>query len=166
MDFKDPDFLWATLDIAIWSDIECGLAITAGSLATLRPLYRSLALTLGFATTADMDPSKPTGLKSPGWTPSSPNRKKFGLTSTLFRTERGTVLDKDEEYGMGDMPPVRLRDDLYDGGAAPSERTEKGFNAWDIQVGSSMDEEALIAGKITMQKRISQLSERRASGKQ
>ncbi|GME35789.1 hypothetical protein GTA08_BOTSDO09632 [Neofusicoccum parvum] len=39
-DFKDPDFLYATVDIAIWSDVEEGLAITAGSLACLRPLFR------------------------------------------------------------------------------------------------------------------------------
>ncbi|OJD33852.1 uncharacterized protein BKCO1_27000126 [Diplodia corticola] len=40
-DFRDPDFLYATVNIAIWSDIECGLAITAGSLACLRPLFRT-----------------------------------------------------------------------------------------------------------------------------
>ncbi|KAK1908997.1 hypothetical protein P3342_011074 [Pyrenophora teres f. teres] len=37
--FNSPDFLWSTLDIAIWSTVEQGLAITAGSLATLRPLF-------------------------------------------------------------------------------------------------------------------------------
>ncbi|EKG16040.1 hypothetical protein MPH_06734 [Macrophomina phaseolina MS6] len=39
-DYLKPDFLYATVDIAIWSTVECGLAITAGSLATLRPLIR------------------------------------------------------------------------------------------------------------------------------
>ncbi|KAL3471740.1 integral membrane protein [Aspergillus californicus] len=38
--FADDDFLWATIEIAIWSNIETGLGITAGSLATLRPLLR------------------------------------------------------------------------------------------------------------------------------
>ncbi|KAL4864052.1 hypothetical protein BDV12DRAFT_205952 [Aspergillus spectabilis] len=38
--FRDPDFLYATVEIAIWSNIETGLGITAGSLATLRPLLR------------------------------------------------------------------------------------------------------------------------------
>ncbi|KKK12993.1 hypothetical protein ARAM_000915 [Aspergillus rambellii] len=38
--FKDPDFLYATVEIALWSNIETGLGITAGSLATLRPLVR------------------------------------------------------------------------------------------------------------------------------
>ncbi|KAL2826619.1 hypothetical protein BDW59DRAFT_179338 [Aspergillus cavernicola] len=38
--FRNPDFLYATVEIAIWSNIEAGLGITAGSLATLRPLLR------------------------------------------------------------------------------------------------------------------------------
>ncbi|PYH49734.1 putative integral membrane protein [Aspergillus saccharolyticus JOP 1030-1] len=38
--FSDPDFLYATVEIALWSNIETGLGITAGSLATLRPLVR------------------------------------------------------------------------------------------------------------------------------
>ncbi|KAL5355875.1 hypothetical protein BJX96DRAFT_171073 [Aspergillus floccosus] len=36
---KNPDFLYATVQIAIWSNIETGLSIFAGSLATLRPLF-------------------------------------------------------------------------------------------------------------------------------
>ncbi|KAF7118893.1 hypothetical protein CNMCM5793_008529 [Aspergillus hiratsukae] len=39
---RDQDFLYATVQIAIWSNIETGLAITAGSLATVRPLFRVL----------------------------------------------------------------------------------------------------------------------------
>ncbi|KAF2143414.1 uncharacterized protein K452DRAFT_268925 [Aplosporella prunicola CBS 121167] len=34
------DFLWSAAMIAIWNTIECGAGITAGSLATLRPLLR------------------------------------------------------------------------------------------------------------------------------
>jgi hypothetical protein len=41
--FLDPEFLYATVPIAIWSEIEMSLAITAGSLSTLRPLYRIAA---------------------------------------------------------------------------------------------------------------------------
>ncbi|GAW21843.1 hypothetical protein ANO14919_113690 [Xylariales sp. No.14919] len=48
--FTNPDFLWATLDIAIWSTSEQGLAITAASLATLRPLFRNVAQQLGMWT--------------------------------------------------------------------------------------------------------------------
>ncbi|KAJ5176703.1 uncharacterized protein N7482_002580 [Penicillium canariense] len=38
--FANEDFLYATYQIAVWSNIEAGLGITAGSLATLRPLLR------------------------------------------------------------------------------------------------------------------------------
>ncbi|KAA8894842.1 putative integral membrane protein [Sphaerosporella brunnea] len=37
--FADPDWLWATTDIALWTDIEVGLGIFASCLATLRPLF-------------------------------------------------------------------------------------------------------------------------------
>lgn len=50
--FNSPDFLWATTDIAIWSTIEQGLAITAGSLATLRPLLFLAMSKLGLSTRA------------------------------------------------------------------------------------------------------------------
>ena len=38
---NQDDFLYATTDVAIWSCSETGLAITAASCATLRPLFRS-----------------------------------------------------------------------------------------------------------------------------
>ncbi|GFF49312.1 hypothetical protein IFM61606_01816 [Aspergillus udagawae] len=38
--YGDDDFLYSTYQIAIWSVMETGLGITAGSLATLRPLFR------------------------------------------------------------------------------------------------------------------------------
>ncbi|KAE8135039.1 hypothetical protein BDV38DRAFT_273083 [Aspergillus pseudotamarii] len=37
---KSPDFLHATTQISIWSNIEASLGITAGSLATVRPIIR------------------------------------------------------------------------------------------------------------------------------
>ncbi|KAK1976066.1 hypothetical protein LZ30DRAFT_667493 [Colletotrichum cereale] len=52
MGLKDPDFLWASLDTAIYSSVEQGLAITAGSLATLRPLLKIVGYKLGLATKA------------------------------------------------------------------------------------------------------------------
>ncbi|KAJ5388227.1 hypothetical protein N7509_010768 [Penicillium cosmopolitanum] len=40
--YADTDFLYSTYQIAVWSVIETGLGITAGSLMTLRPLFRWL----------------------------------------------------------------------------------------------------------------------------
>ncbi|KAH1406794.1 hypothetical protein KXW28_000309 [Aspergillus fumigatus] len=38
--YKDDEFLYATTDISIWSNVEASLGIMAGSLVTLRPLFR------------------------------------------------------------------------------------------------------------------------------
>ncbi|KAF1974362.1 hypothetical protein BU23DRAFT_434037, partial [Bimuria novae-zelandiae CBS 107.79] len=47
--FRSKDFLWETTDIAIWSTVEQGLAITAGSLATIRPLLNLVLARLGIS---------------------------------------------------------------------------------------------------------------------
>lgn len=162
MDFKNPDFLWATVDIAIWSDIEQGLAVTAGSLATLRPLYRQLSSKFGFTSTGGTPsgPSKPSGMRTPQWNPVPNDAKKkpsfFSLSNnTLLRSDRGTV--REEEYGMGDLQPIRLRDDLVE---TNSEKSDKNFNTWTIQASKTSDEECR-AGTITMQSEIYQQSESR-----
>ncbi|KAF2110338.1 hypothetical protein BDV96DRAFT_501034 [Lophiotrema nucula] len=61
--FRNPDFLWATTDIAIWATVEQGLAITAGSLATLRPLFHVLCHKLGLTTNPSR--ARPSGHASP-----------------------------------------------------------------------------------------------------
>lgn len=160
MEFRDPDFLWATVDVAIWSDIEQGLAITAGSAATLRPLYRKLTSTLGLSTdTPDEVSNKPSGMRTPQWSPqlSSP-RRQFPSFKSLLRSEKGTIRDRDDEYGMGDLQPVRLRDDLVDTNA--NEKSDKKFTSWEIQAGKTSDEECR-AGAITMHTQVHQASERR-----
>ncbi|CEJ82770.1 hypothetical protein VHEMI02818 [[Torrubiella] hemipterigena] len=52
--FSDPDFLYATTDIAIWSTIEMGLGISAASFSTLRPLARSLGWSIGFSSSGSV----------------------------------------------------------------------------------------------------------------
>ncbi|KAH7114160.1 hypothetical protein B0J13DRAFT_590616 [Dactylonectria estremocensis] len=49
-EYKNSDFLWATYGIAIWCTTEQGLAVTAGSLATLRPLLLLFGQKLGIST--------------------------------------------------------------------------------------------------------------------
>lgn len=41
---SNPDYLYNFSDLAIWSIVECGIAITASSLATLRPLFVKMKL--------------------------------------------------------------------------------------------------------------------------
>ncbi len=38
----NPDFLYTFTDLAIWSTLEIGIALTASSLATLTPLFRKV----------------------------------------------------------------------------------------------------------------------------
>ncbi|KAF2090858.1 hypothetical protein K490DRAFT_15008, partial [Saccharata proteae CBS 121410] len=45
------DFLWSTTDVSIWSTVEPGIGITAGSLATLRPLLQKMIQKFGSGTT-------------------------------------------------------------------------------------------------------------------
>ncbi|KAF1846663.1 uncharacterized protein K460DRAFT_356309 [Cucurbitaria berberidis CBS 394.84] len=164
MDFKNPDFLYATVNIAIWSDIEQGLAITAGSLATLRPLFRLIASKFGFTSTSNPSgPTKPSVIRNPQWNsvPDNDGRKKpffSNLTNPMRRSEKGSTRDNEEEYGMGDLQPMRLRDDLVD--EASSEKSDKGFNTWRVHTGKVSDEEHRV-GTITMQSEIFQKTDRR-----
>ncbi|KXJ91809.1 hypothetical protein Micbo1qcDRAFT_57932 [Microdochium bolleyi] len=54
---RSPDFLWATLDVAIWSTVEQGLTITAASLATIRPLMKLIGIRMGWTTKSTSGPS-------------------------------------------------------------------------------------------------------------
>lgn len=55
-DFANPDFLWATTDIAIWSETEQALAITAGCFGTLRPLFKVVLTKLGLSQSNTANP--------------------------------------------------------------------------------------------------------------
>lgn len=134
MDFRSDDFLYKTVDIAIWSDIEQGLAITAGSLATLRPLYRIVAQRLGLTESATNQKASEKNSREWYRQSSSNKRKRSGPFSlvTLTRPDKTAHgRDSDEEYGMGNLQPIQLRDDLIE-----ENPQEKGYNSWRIQVGS------------------------------
>jgi hypothetical protein len=62
---NSPDFLWDTVDIAIWSTVEQGLAITAGSLATLRPLFQLFIHKCGLSTRPTQQSPSKYGLATP-----------------------------------------------------------------------------------------------------
>uniref|UniRef100_A0A8H7NC34 Rhodopsin domain-containing protein n=1 Tax=Bionectria ochroleuca TaxID=29856 RepID=A0A8H7NC34_BIOOC len=110
-DFKNPDFLWATLDIAIWSTTEQGLAITAGSLATLRPLLRTIGNSLGISW------SGPTELVDPVQSPpatigqfsSSKKSRRGPFSLTTFMRDDGVELhsnpDEHSDHN-GSQPPL------------------------------------------------------------
>jgi hypothetical protein len=62
-----PDFLFATKNVAIWSTVEPGVGITAGSMATLRPLLQTLLWRLGLASAPSFARAR---------TPSQPSRSR------------------------------------------------------------------------------------------
>ncbi|KAG8170092.1 hypothetical protein KVR01_000837 [Diaporthe batatas] len=107
--FRNPDFLFATVDIAIWSTVECGLAVSAGSLACIRPLFKVIMHRLGLSTESYLPPSKGLngnvsgrGAQQPPPTIGSSN-KALRRSSDIFHM--GTLftrVDKDEEAVLDD----------------------------------------------------------------
>lgn len=93
----------ATTEIAIWSTVEGGLAVTAGSLACIRPLFKVIVHSLGLSTESYLPPSKnrlagdASGRHAPPPTIGSSN-KALRRSSDMFHM--GTLftrVDKDEE---------------------------------------------------------------------
>ncbi|KAI6782743.1 uncharacterized protein J7T54_000886 [Emericellopsis cladophorae] len=93
MKFKDPDFLWATVDIAIWSCTEQGLAITAGSLATLRPLVRNVGYCFGLSTPGPTELRDSSGRLQEGTIGGHTSRKSKGVREDPFSL---TAIDRED----------------------------------------------------------------------
>ena len=87
------DFSGATVDIAIWSNVEMGLAIAAGSLATLRPLVRMVLRRVGLSSSGG------------DYNPYAGNTTNSGLRSRPKTKTRNTVNDinSNEFYPMDAM---------------------------------------------------------------
>lgn len=83
------------MDIAIWSSVEQGLAITAGSLATLRPLLKSIGYRLGWS-------SKPTGYGT--YNLSSTNNNFFAQRSNISRHEAHELSPVSRDTFGGEKP--------------------------------------------------------------
>ncbi|KAM0272113.1 hypothetical protein ACHAPA_002409 [Fusarium lateritium] len=141
-DFKNPDFLWATIDIAIWSTTEQGLAITAGSLATLRPLLRSLGRRLGISTSGrselrDTDQHMGSGgFRTAGGTNGSANKQRDLFSLATFARE-----DDLEGHGR-DGQTTYAGEHHYDGRSS----AEKGVSAWSVRRAADNDSEEELTG--------------------
>ncbi|CAG5179638.1 uncharacterized protein ALTATR162_LOCUS9386 [Alternaria atra] len=107
MKFVTNDFLYDTVDIAIWSDIEQGLAITAGSLATLRPLYRLVSDRFGWSTRASSNGPKIKSQYDRSGFSDHNKRKRSGLFSFTTLNPGGK---EDEEYGLENCRPIKLEE--------------------------------------------------------
>ncbi|KAF3046942.1 hypothetical protein E8E12_008924 [Didymella heteroderae] len=104
--FKDPEFLYATVPIAIWSEVEMSLAITAGSLPTLRPLYKVAAKKFSWKTSL-FSAQKSGHISKATLTigGSALSRKEFDYAS-CSESERKIVRFDSEEYVLEEQRPT------------------------------------------------------------
>ncbi|KAM0227674.1 hypothetical protein ACHAPO_011319 [Fusarium lateritium] len=100
---RSPDFLWDTTDIAIWSTIEQGLAITASSMATLRPLLKQFAFRLGL--TSKPVSVGPSGYKNNSRTAGAATPKGFSGRDayTLSSVSRNAPEKRGTNFFSGDV---------------------------------------------------------------
>jgi hypothetical protein len=104
------DFLYRTTDFAIWTTVEVGVGITAGCIATLKPLLRSDLLSLGVTRQSSGKPwSKDTTSKlgdNHGGQPLDELRPVIGdsVTTTTVTSERISS-ESDEETFLGTGVP-------------------------------------------------------------
>ncbi|EHA23249.1 hypothetical protein ASPNIDRAFT_207175 [Aspergillus niger ATCC 1015] len=81
--YKDTEFLYATTQISIWSNVEAGLGITAGCLVTLRPLFRWLGGT-SYSPTRSKRNTGSMPLSSMNGAGKHPSRSEHTTNSTKF----------------------------------------------------------------------------------
>ncbi|KAF2771719.1 hypothetical protein EJ03DRAFT_289193 [Teratosphaeria nubilosa] len=80
------DFLYDTSGLAIWTTIEVGVGISAGSVATLRPLIRMAFDTLGLASSSHKTPIFGPSKSKRGMPPALPldgRKAGHGITTTI-----------------------------------------------------------------------------------
>ncbi|KAF7537974.1 hypothetical protein G7054_g3289 [Neopestalotiopsis clavispora] len=109
--FRNFDFLFATVDIAIWSAVEQGLAITAGCLATLRPLLKEVSYRLGWTKpSTGASGGHTSGMMQSGTFPNTGNGRSRGMSRNLdmYDLSEFTQLD-DEESKIGPKTPRSAR---------------------------------------------------------
>lgn len=107
---NQADFLWATVDVAIWSTAETGIGLTASSIATLRPLLRM------FSTGSKLSGGSSSQGGTNGWpatgtngyirsrTPRTGAQEEFGLRNDVGKNRGVTTLVEaggDVERGQG-----------------------------------------------------------------
>ncbi|PYH96666.1 P-type ATPase [Aspergillus ellipticus CBS 707.79] len=121
--YKDEGFLYSTFPIDLWSFIEVGLGITAGSLVTLRPLFRKLLdgsgsrsqrkispgsiplSSLTEETRGEIDPKGP-----PSWRPQTAAHT---LTTTIFSPLNPSPVSSTFYRGMAPDRIVRVQKSFY-----------------------------------------------------
>jgi hypothetical protein len=113
------DFLYRTTDFAIWTTVEVGVGITAGCIATLKPLMKSSVASLTTTRQSSGLPwSKATKSKSGNnhrGQPLDEPRPGLGKSATTTTITRGRVSSESDE-------------DVFLDASVPSERWRRGRN--------------------------------------
>lgn len=104
--FRDPEFLYATVPIAIWSEVEMSLAITAGSLPTLRPLYKAAAKKFDWKTSLFSAQKSGHASKATLTIGGSKLSRKQSDYTSCSESERKIVRVDSEEYVLEHRRPV------------------------------------------------------------
>lgn len=91
----------ATTDVAIWSTIELGLAISAASLVTLRPLLNQISWKLGFGSDQRSSPSRLYKLPSNHKTNGGSRPDRNGYIMSEFSQGRSFAKKGDEDWKLG-----------------------------------------------------------------
>ena len=163
MQFKNSDFLWGANFVALWSEIEQGLGIIAGNLATLRPLFRQIFGSSSVTKPSDNSKAQKSVMRrAKQWSGGMNSEdKKARPSSTSFnpfkRREKSILPIKEEPYVMGKLKPIRLSDEPAEDGF--SHMSEKTLRQWEAQPGRISDEENRM-GTITRQSEIHQTVEK------
>ncbi|KAH8205155.1 hypothetical protein TruAng_000720 [Truncatella angustata] len=105
-DFRGNEFLWSISDIAFWSQTEEGLAITAGCLATLRPLFRKILEKLGLTKAGSSNDIPEDAVHLPFRTFGRSTRstlKHRGLPNNIFNLSVFTCTDEEKTYSKEEL---------------------------------------------------------------
>lgn len=153
--FNDPDFLYATTTLGYWSGVEYGMAIVAGNLATLRPLFLQLSRKFGpaWANKGHVPMPKlkmPKRIKTVTHGTDSQARRLIHRNSIQRAAARLSIKggDQDPEYGMGNLRPIRLKDEASIHEEHSKSNSEKDHPSWRSSDGKLADEENQV-GTIT-----------------
>ena len=105
---RTEDFLFATVDVAIWSTVEPGIGITAVSFACLRPLLRTCLSRIGLSSRGDDEGSNSFGNSGGG---AYAQRKHSSYSPYGLGSQDTAPSDNDRSYRAGVRKSTSFLDD-------------------------------------------------------
>lgn len=135
---NQADFLYATLDVALWSCVETAFGIKAACCATLRPLLRQILPSIGFTSSNSRSRG---GLSQDELGKSGRHGK-----STRGPYERSSSRHEEDEMNLQELDHARRKDfGTLTSAWHPEDREER-----DVEVGSNDSESMIINTKTSV----------------